>query len=57
MIKIIDASAPLANLAGYSNALRTISSGTACMTMQPFGYARMNAKDEVVAIRRAQGLE
>jgi len=49
--------APLAELSGYSSALRTISSGTASMTMQPCGFSSMNSVDESLAERRAQGLE
>ncbi|XP_037920117.1 ribosome-releasing factor 2, mitochondrial isoform X2 [Hermetia illucens] len=55
--KIIECSVPLSEMTGYSSILRTISSGTASMTMQPCGYATMNPQDEVVAERKAQGLE
>ncbi|SPP80753.1 ribosome-releasing factor 2, mitochondrial isoform X1 [Drosophila guanche] len=55
--KMILVNAPLAELSGYSSALRTISSGTASMTMQPSGFSGMNAIDESLAERRAQGLE
>ncbi|KAL5284635.1 GFM2 family protein [Megaselia abdita] len=55
--KQISVHAPLAELSGYSSSLRTISSGTASMTMQPYGFQSMNSNDELVAIRRAQGLE
>ncbi|KAH8382825.1 hypothetical protein KR009_005489 [Drosophila setifemur] len=55
--KIILVNAPLAELSGYSSALRTISSGTASMTMQPCGFSAMNSADESLAERRAQGLE
>lgn len=55
--KLILVNAPLAELSGYSSALRTISSGTASMTMQPCGFSEMNSADESLAIRRAQGLE
>ncbi|KAL7730238.1 hypothetical protein ACLKA6_016507 [Drosophila palustris] len=55
--KLIFVNAPLAELSGYSSALRTISSGTASMTMQPCGFSKMNSIDESLAIRRAQGLE
>ncbi|XP_036327396.1 ribosome-releasing factor 2, mitochondrial [Rhagoletis pomonella] len=55
--KVISVNAPLAELSGYSSVLRTISSGTASMTMQPCGFANMNANDEVRAIKRAQGFE
>ncbi|XP_017007453.2 ribosome-releasing factor 2, mitochondrial [Drosophila takahashii] len=55
--KMILVNAPLAELSGYSSALRTISSGTASMTMQPCGFSSMNSADETLAERRAQGLE
>ncbi|KRG02113.1 ribosome-releasing factor 2, mitochondrial isoform X1 [Drosophila mojavensis] len=55
--KLIFVNAPLAELSGYSSALRTISSGTASMTMQPCGFSEMNPLDEAIAVRRAQGLE
>ncbi|XP_016961303.1 ribosome-releasing factor 2, mitochondrial isoform X1 [Drosophila biarmipes] len=55
--KMILVNAPLAELSGYSSALRTISSGTASMTMQPCGFSSMNSADESLAERRAQGLE
>ncbi|KAH8381305.1 hypothetical protein KR093_002532 [Drosophila rubida] len=55
--KMILVNAPLSELSGYSSALRTISSGTASMTMQPCGFSEMNSLDETLAIRRVQGLE
>lgn len=55
--KLILVNAPLAELSNYSSILRTISSGTASMTMQPFGFTEMNTNDEELAIRRAQGFE
>lgn len=55
--RIIEVLAPLAELAGYSSALRIISSGTASVSMQPHDYAPMTAAEEASAIRRAQGLE
>ncbi|KAH8288516.1 hypothetical protein KR054_004381 [Drosophila jambulina] len=55
--QMILVNAPLAELSGYSSALRTISSGTASMTMQPCGFSSMNPADESLAERRAQGLE
>lgn len=55
--KLILVNAPLAELSNYSSILRTISSGTASMTMQPCGFAAMQANEEDQAIRRAQGLE
>ncbi|XP_004535636.1 ribosome-releasing factor 2, mitochondrial [Ceratitis capitata] len=55
--KLICVNAPLAELSGYSSVLRTITSGTASMTMQPCGFSNMNSNDEVRAIQRAQGFE
>lgn len=55
--KVLSVLAPLAELSGYSSVLRVISSGTASMSMQPHGYARMSVAEELRAIRRAQGLE
>lgn len=55
--KLILVNAPLAELSNYSSILRTISSGTASMTMQPYGFTVMNTNDEETAIRRAQGFE
>lgn len=49
--------APLAELSAYSTTLRTISSGTANMTMEPCGFCEMNSADESLAIRRAQGID
>lgn len=54
--KIINVIAPLAELSGYSSILRTISSGEASMTMQPHGHAEMTVQEELLAIRRSQGL-
>lgn len=55
--KLVLVNAPLAELSNYSSILRTISSGTASMTMQPCGFAAMQTHDEDLAIRRAQGFE
>lgn len=55
--KVIEIIAPLAELSGYSSAVRTISSGTASLTMQPHGYSLLSHVDANRAIRRAQGLE
>ncbi|XP_075145674.1 mitochondrial ribosome recycling factor 2 [Haematobia irritans] len=55
--KLILVNAPLAELSNYSSILRTISSGTASMTMQPSGFLIMNPNDEELAIRRAHGFE
>ncbi|KAL7022628.1 hypothetical protein ACKWTF_012318 [Chironomus riparius] len=55
--KIIEVIAPLAELSGYSSVLRTITSGTASVSMQPHCYSLLSSVDENLAIRRAQGLE
>ncbi|KAG5670448.1 hypothetical protein PVAND_000712 [Polypedilum vanderplanki] len=55
--KIIEFVAPLAELQSYSSIVRTISSGTANLLMQPHGYELLSSVDEQVAIRRAQGFE
>ncbi|XP_013116399.2 ribosome-releasing factor 2, mitochondrial isoform X7 [Stomoxys calcitrans] len=55
--KLVLVNAPLAELSNYSSILRTISSGTASMTMQPCGFTVMNTNDEEFAIRRAHGFE
>jgi elongation factor G len=55
--KIIEVIAPLAELSGYSSILRTMTSGTASVSMQPHCYSLLSAVDENLAIRRAQGFE
>lgn len=55
--KIIEVIAPLAELSGYSSVLRTITSGTASVSMQPHCYSLLSTVDENLAIRRAQGFE
>lgn len=55
--KIIEIIAPLAELSGYSSVVRTISSGTASVAMQPHGYSLLTPLEEGSAIRKAQGLE
>jgi elongation factor G len=55
--KLIEFIAPLAELQSYSSIVRTISSGTASLLMQPHGYEVLSVSDEDVAIRRAQGFE
>lgn len=54
--RLIAALAPLAELAGYASSVRTVSSGTASLTMTPHSYAPLGAKDETTAIKKAQGL-
>uniref|UniRef100_A0A182RBQ2 Ribosome-releasing factor 2, mitochondrial n=1 Tax=Anopheles funestus TaxID=62324 RepID=A0A182RBQ2_ANOFN len=55
--KIVKVNAPLAELGDYSTVLRTISSGTASVSMEPNGHSPMNEFDESQAMRRALGLE
>ena len=57
LFKVINLLAPLAELRGYSSALRIITSGAANILMQPHGYAEMNGQEEEMAIRRSQGFE
>lgn len=55
--KIVRVHAPLAELANYSNTIRTLTSGNANLSMEPCSYEPMAMQDEAKAIRRAQGLE
>uniref|UniRef100_A0A182ST14 Ribosome-releasing factor 2, mitochondrial n=1 Tax=Anopheles maculatus TaxID=74869 RepID=A0A182ST14_9DIPT len=55
--KVLKVIAPLAELSDYSTVLRTISSGTASVSMEPNGHSPMNESDEATAMRRALGLE
>ncbi|XP_049282552.1 ribosome-releasing factor 2, mitochondrial [Anopheles funestus] len=55
--KVVKVNAPLAELGDYSTVLRTISSGTASVSMEPNGHSPMNEFDESQAMRRALGLE
>lgn len=55
--KIVRANAPLAELAKYSNTIRTVTSGNANLCMEPSSYEPMASQEEARAIRRAQGLE
>ena len=55
--KIVRVNAPLAELAKYSNTIRTVTSGNANLSMEPCSYEPMASQDEARAIRRAQGLE
>ncbi|XP_068241002.1 ribosome-releasing factor 2, mitochondrial [Palaemon carinicauda] len=53
--KVINAECPLAELVGYSTALRTITSGTAVFSMELSSYKLMSAHDQSVAIERVTG--
>lgn len=55
--KIVRVTAPLAELAKYSNTIRTLTSGNANLSMEPCSYEPMAGQDETKAIRRAQGFE
>uniref|UniRef100_A0A182YGX6 Ribosome-releasing factor 2, mitochondrial n=1 Tax=Anopheles stephensi TaxID=30069 RepID=A0A182YGX6_ANOST len=55
--KVVKVVAPLAELGDYSTVLRTISSGTASVSMEPNGHSPMNESDEATAMRRTLGLE
>ncbi|XP_035916575.1 ribosome-releasing factor 2, mitochondrial [Anopheles stephensi] len=55
--KVLKVVAPLAELGDYSTVLRTISSGTASVSMEPNGHSPMNESDEATAMRRTLGLE
>uniref|UniRef100_A0A182WTC1 Ribosome-releasing factor 2, mitochondrial n=1 Tax=Anopheles quadriannulatus TaxID=34691 RepID=A0A182WTC1_ANOQN len=55
--KVVTVIAPLAELGDYSTVLRTISSGTASVSMEPNGHSPLNESDEAQAMRRALGLE
>lgn len=55
--KIVRVTAPLAELAKYSNTIRTLTSGNANLSMEPCSYEPMAGQDEAKAIRRAQGFE
>ncbi|XP_011504671.1 PREDICTED: ribosome-releasing factor 2, mitochondrial [Ceratosolen solmsi marchali] len=55
-IKIIHCSIPLAELLGYSNQLRKITSGTATFSMEFSHYQEMNLIEEENAIRKITGM-
>lgn len=55
--KVIEVVAPLAELSGYSSVVRTLSSGTASLAMQPHGYSLLLPMHEEDVIREAQGLQ
>ncbi|XP_053672419.1 ribosome-releasing factor 2, mitochondrial [Anopheles nili] len=54
---VIKANAPLVELANYSTVLRTISSGTASVSMEPNGHSLLNELQEKLALKRAFGME
>ncbi|XP_050086695.1 ribosome-releasing factor 2, mitochondrial isoform X1 [Anopheles aquasalis] len=54
--KVIKVNAPLAELADYSTTLRTISSGTATVSMEPNGHSPLNDAEETLALQRSFGL-
>ena len=55
-IRVLDAEVPLAELVNYSTTLRTISSGTATLSMEFSSYSRMNDIEYHKAHQRVTGL-
>uniref|UniRef100_A0A182IQ15 Ribosome-releasing factor 2, mitochondrial n=1 Tax=Anopheles atroparvus TaxID=41427 RepID=A0A182IQ15_ANOAO len=55
--KVVKVNAPLAELGDYSTVLRTISSGTASVSMELNGHSMLNDSTEALVMRRAIGLE
>uniref|UniRef100_A0A3P9JLZ7 Ribosome-releasing factor 2, mitochondrial n=2 Tax=Oryzias latipes TaxID=8090 RepID=A0A3P9JLZ7_ORYLA len=54
--KVLLASAPLAEMMGYSTALRTLTSGNATFSLELAAYKAMNSQDQNNLLRRAAGL-
>lgn len=55
VLKVVRATAPLAELMGYSTLLRTITSGTGSFTMEFHEYRRMASNDEARAVESVRG--
>ena len=55
-LKMIDSVTPLSELVNYSSVLRTISSGTASLSMEFLTYQKMNESEKRVATERVTGL-
>ncbi|XP_054264972.1 ribosome-releasing factor 2, mitochondrial [Macrosteles quadrilineatus] len=53
--KIVEAQTPLAELLGYSKALRTFTSGTSSFTMEFASFQEMGPTEQAEAIRRVTG--
>lgn len=53
--KVINVECPLAELVGYSTALRTITSGTAAFSMELSSYRIMSAQHQAAAIKSVTG--
>lgn len=56
-MKVINAECPLSELVGYSNSLRTITSGLATFTMELSHYVSLSAHEEAKAIQQVTGFE
>uniref|UniRef100_A0A3P9KP47 Elongation factor G2 n=1 Tax=Oryzias latipes TaxID=8090 RepID=A0A3P9KP47_ORYLA len=54
--KVLLASAPLAEMMGYSTALRTLTSGNATFSLELAAYEAMSSQDQNNLLRRAAGL-
>ncbi|KAK8747294.1 hypothetical protein OTU49_016731 [Cherax quadricarinatus] len=54
-LRVITVECPLAELMGYSTALRTLTSGTATFTMELSDYRLMNLSDQAAAIEAITG--
>ncbi|RVE66031.1 hypothetical protein OJAV_G00122560 [Oryzias javanicus] len=54
--KVLVASAPLAEMMGYSTALRTLTSGNATFSLELDAYEPMSAQDQNSLLRRVTGL-
>ena len=52
---VIHARTPLAQLVGYSNTLRTMTSGTASFSMQLSDYEKMDSIQQQKAINKVHG--
>uniref|UniRef100_A0A8D0L108 GTP dependent ribosome recycling factor mitochondrial 2 n=1 Tax=Sphenodon punctatus TaxID=8508 RepID=A0A8D0L108_SPHPU len=54
--KVVIASVPLAEMMGYSTALRTITSGSATFTLELASYQAMNVHEQIGLLNRRSGL-
>ena len=54
--RIIIAKTPLSELVGYSTTLRTITSGTATVSLQLAGYEQMSPIEQQKAIQAVSGI-
>ncbi|CAL4120666.1 unnamed protein product, partial [Meganyctiphanes norvegica] len=56
-MKVINAECPLSELVGYSNSLRSITSGMATFTMELSHYVPMTSHQEAKAVQQVTGFE